>query len=459
MSKVYVFANGEKYISINGKCYIKTGGTGKSDTDSSTVTIHKTLQECTGAKAASSSSGGSTNSSSSSTGSATNNTPTPVVTPPGAIDLTSTFYTVNMNDVSSAEQQALIEAQEEALAANLATVNSNNYSMTSVIEPGSIKIRTTISPERFAFAEVKRLTHEATSRTVADVSGFLYKMATKLAYKLRLLAATEPLIREFTDNIQAPVIVEEEPIPTGATDADYETWTSQNNQQATVQEITFNIPLSAEPKAFSKYLSHDDRCWRLTKNITFDTNYDIHTGELWDSADCELTRPEFGGSVEGANWELTLYYGIASRGYYVAEWYSPTSMSRGAGFNRQICVPRDRPIGIRYDSQYKLKIARISADPSGEISNNMSAEQYRTTMIDTGQVTMTEIPLQVYPAKDEPTITGTNWNNELIIFGGNYELSNNYPVDEWYIYYNEQHPEMIGWLRVIDNSSDCKSTA
>lgn len=46
MSKIYVFAAGAEYISVNGVCYKKTENKGKSTVDSSEVKVIKDPKEC-----------------------------------------------------------------------------------------------------------------------------------------------------------------------------------------------------------------------------------------------------------------------------------------------------------------------------------------------------------------------------------------------------------------------------
>ena len=46
MSKIYVFAAGAEYISVNGVCYKKTENKGKPTVDSSEVKVIKDPKEC-----------------------------------------------------------------------------------------------------------------------------------------------------------------------------------------------------------------------------------------------------------------------------------------------------------------------------------------------------------------------------------------------------------------------------
>lgn len=450
MSKIYVFANGEKYISVGGKCYIKTEGSGPVDTDSSLVTTHDTLESCT--------TGSSSTSTSSNTTSSTT-TGSELQITPGSLLLTSTFYRVNLNDLTADEQNAIIEAQQESVQSSIASVDATGYQIETVAQSGSIKVISKVDPKGYAYEQIKQLLHEAASKDVTDVTGMLFKMSKKLTYKLNLLGADASLIDDVVDNIQPPDIQFEPPASTGANMDDHETWTCDNNQLASIRRVTLNIPISAEPRAFSRYLSYQSECYRLVNRETFDSVYDIHTGDLYASDQCELTWPELNDTNNGANWELSVYYGYVERGWYLAEWYSSISMSSGAGFNKQICIPRDRVIGIRYPSEHTLKIATASANLSGYIDADLTAREFKQQVVDPGYVTLTDLPIQSYPAKDETNVAGTVVSNKLIVFGGDYHLSNAYPDDDWLVYYSDSHPEMIGWLRVIDKSEDCKDTA
>ena len=46
MSKIYVYAAGAEYISVNGTCYKKTSNKGKATVDSSDVKVIKDPKDC-----------------------------------------------------------------------------------------------------------------------------------------------------------------------------------------------------------------------------------------------------------------------------------------------------------------------------------------------------------------------------------------------------------------------------
>ncbi len=46
MSKIYVFAAGAEYISVNGVCYKKTANKGKATVDSSEVKVIRDPEDC-----------------------------------------------------------------------------------------------------------------------------------------------------------------------------------------------------------------------------------------------------------------------------------------------------------------------------------------------------------------------------------------------------------------------------
>ena len=46
MSKIYVFAAGAEYISVNGTCYKKTDNKGKATVDSSEVLVITDPKDC-----------------------------------------------------------------------------------------------------------------------------------------------------------------------------------------------------------------------------------------------------------------------------------------------------------------------------------------------------------------------------------------------------------------------------
>ena len=458
MSKIYVFANGEKYISVGGKCYIRTDGSGPIDTDSSLVTTHDNLQDCTGTKAQAAAtpvaSSGST-------------TPAPAPVAAGTIDITSTFYSLNLTDLTGDEADALVTSQEEAVIGSLGSVSGTSYTTDTTIQSGSIVVRTTITPRKQIFNDIKQIVHTATTKGVNDVNGFLYKLSQRLSYRLKLLATQQTTIDALVDNIQTPDVEaadpvddpipdpEPDPVASQANSDDHETWVVQT--QSTGERITLNIPVSAEPK-YMKYASHKDACWALIDETVFDASHDVYDGIMYTGDLCELEWPEVLNRDGGANWQVSLYYGLVERGWYVSEWYSPISMARGSGFNKQICIPRDRIIGIRFPSDHEFKIARISIDPSGYITNGMTAKEFKDTVVDVGDATLQDVELKIYPARDEKVNSRTE-NNKFMVFGGDYHLSMDYPTDEWYVYYSNSHPEMIGWLRVIDKSVDCRDTA
>ena len=445
MSKIYVFANGEQYISIGGTCYVKTGGTGAATHDSSVVTAHETIKDCTG----------------------TSTNRQPVAAPQGTVVVASTFDNVSISDITSAQSDAMIEAQEESIQENLSDVNSDNFTLSSRVQAGSVRVVTTISPVREAFDEVKRIVHEATTKGVDDVTGFLFNMSQRLTLKLRLVQASQSLITRLVEDIEFPDISDQEPPPLPPTppppqpgekvanETDHQSWFAKGPSKF----ANLNIPLSAEPRVFSKYLKHDDECMRLTDQLPFDSSYSIHEGDLYGSDACEFTWPVLDATNNGANWELNTPYG-ASAGWYVAEWYSSIQMSKGSGINRQVCVPRDRVIGIRYQSDHTLRVMSLGIDPTGFIANGYTARKFVDEVNDgTIQATLVEVPLLSYPEKEETNAIGQKVTNKLIVFGGDYKLSNPYLTPGFYIYYSDSHPDMIGWLLSINNSEDCKATA
>lgn len=482
MSKIYVFASGEKYISIDGKCYIRTGGKGLIDTDSSRVVIHDSLDDCTGSSAntttsTTDSTAGGVTGSSGSTSSTTQPAPLPVVTP-GSMALTTTFYRVNLNDLTDDQQTAIIESQEEAITANLASYNSDDYSLSTTLIPGSVRANTIISlTKQTIFADFKQTVHNATSKGVSDVTGFLFKLSQRMSYKLKLLASPQSLIDDLLDDVSSPDFDAKDPEeviddPNAITADDYESWKVKDHAGYNAAVVRFkganfnkgpyfrtlNIPKLLDPRLM-KYISYQGRCWRFDSKEDFDEDLTVYEGEIWDTAQCEFEWPDLNKTNNGANWELSLYYGLVERGFYVSEWYSPVAMSKGAGFNRQVCVPRDRVIGIRYPSDHELKIAKISIDPTGFVNNNMTAEQFKQQEVDSGNATLTDVDLKRYPTQEETNVANEKVNNKLIVFGGDYALSNEYLANGWYIYYSDSHAKMIGWLRVTDNSEDCKDTA
>ena len=458
MSKIYVFANGEKYISVGGKCYIKTDGSGPIDTDSSLVTTHDNLQDCTGAKAQAAATPVTSSGS-------TTTTPPTIPVAAGTIDITSTFYSLNLTDLTGDEADALVSSQEDAVAGVLGSVSGTSYTTDTKIQSGSIVIRTTITPHKQIFNEIKQIVHTATTKGVNDVTGFLHKLAQRVSYRLKLLATQQTTIDKLIDNIQTPdvksadpvddPVPEPEPAPVAsqANEDDHQTWVIQT--QSTGERTTLNIPLSAEPKYMS-YVSHKDACWALIDEIGFDATHDVYDGITYTGILCELEWPELDRQNGGANWEVSLYYGLVERGWYVSEWYSSSMMSHGSGFNKRICLPRDRLVGIRFPSDHEFKIAQISINPDGYIMNGMTAKEFKDTVVDVGDATLQDIELKIYPAKDEKNVAGQTVNNKFMVFGGDFHLSMDYPTDEWYIYYSNSHPEMIGWLRVIDTSEDCR---
>jgi len=46
MKRIYVFANGAEYISVNGVCYKKLNTKDKIDTDSADVVVHNSASDC-----------------------------------------------------------------------------------------------------------------------------------------------------------------------------------------------------------------------------------------------------------------------------------------------------------------------------------------------------------------------------------------------------------------------------